>query len=86
MGDKKYDLTRRVVAHSQKEYVKGKTHINGLEGFSGYLKRQLTSGGVRRERLPAYLAEYVWRYNHREQQVKQQVNRLLKLIIQQYGF
>jgi hypothetical protein len=35
-------------------------HINGLEGFFGYLKRQLASrGGIRRERLPFYLAEYV---------------------------
>ena len=29
----------RIVNHGKKEYVKGKSHINGLEGFFGYLKR-----------------------------------------------
>ena len=38
-----------------------------IEGFWGYLQRQLRAkGGVRRERLPLYIAEYVWRYNHRD--------------------
>jgi transposase len=42
------------------------SHVKGLEGFWGYLKRWLAAkGGIRRERLPLYLAEYVWRYNHR---------------------
>lgn len=65
----------------KKEYVKGKNHINGLEGFWGYLKRQLASrGGIRKERLPYYLAEYVWRYNYRKLPVKKQVERLLNLV------
>jgi transposase len=58
----------RIVKHGQGQYSNGKgTHINGLEGFWGYLKRKLAAkGGIRRERLPLYLAEYVWRYNHRD--------------------
>jgi len=58
----------RIVKHRQGQYSNGKgTHINGLEGFWGYLKRKLAAkGGIRRERLPLYLAEYVWRYNHRD--------------------
>jgi len=40
----------RTVEHQKKEYTKGKNHINGLEGFWGYLKRQLASrGGIRRD-------------------------------------
>jgi len=71
----------RTVEHQKKEYVRGKNHINGLEGFFGYLKRQLASrGGVRRERLPFYLAEYVWRYNNRELTVEKQVKKLLNLV------
>ena len=71
----------RTVAHQKKEYVKGRNHINGLEGFWGYLKRQLASrGGIRREKLPLYLAEYVWRYNNRELTVKKQVEKLLNLV------
>ena len=71
----------RTVEHAKKEYVKGRNHINGLEGFWGYLKRQLASrGGIRRERLPLYLAEYVWRYNNRKLTVKKQINKLLNLV------
>jgi len=71
----------RTVEHQRKEYVKGRNHINGLEGFWGYLKRQLASrGGIRREKLPLYLAEYVWRYNNRKLTVEKQVNKLLSLV------
>ena len=71
----------RTVEHREKEYVRGKNHINGLEGFWGYLKRQLASrGGIRRERLPFYLAEYVWRYNYRKLPIEKQVKKLLDLV------
>ena len=71
----------RTVEHAKQEYARGKNHINGLEGFFGYLKRQLASrGGIRRERLPFYLAEYVWRYNHRDLPVEKQIQRLLNLV------
>jgi len=71
----------RAVEHGKKEYVRGKNHINGLEGFFGYLKRQLASrGGIRRERLRLYLAEYVWRYNNRDLPVEKQVEKLLNLV------
>jgi hypothetical protein len=44
----------RLVNHGEKQYSDGKgNHINGLEGFWGYLKRKLVSkGGIRREKLP----------------------------------
>ena len=71
----------RTVEHQKKEYAKGKNHINGLEGFFGYLKRKLAAkGGIRREYLTLFLSEYVWRYNYRHLTVNQQVNRLLKLV------
>lgn len=74
----------RVVKHRKKEYVdkNNKTnHINGLEGFFGFLKRQLASrGGIRREKLPLYLAEYVWRYNNRDLTIDQQIEKLLNLV------
>ncbi len=58
-------------------------HINGLEGFLGYLKRQLASrGGIRKERLPLYLAEYVWRYNNRDLTIEKQIDKLLNLVIE----
>jgi transposase len=71
----------RTVEHTKEEYVKGHSHINGLEGFFGYLKRQLASrGGIRKERLPYYLAEYVWRYNYRKMSIEKKVKRLLNLV------
>jgi len=71
----------RTVEHQKKEYAIGKNHINGLEGFFGYLKGKLAAkGGVRREYLSLFLSEYVWRYNYRQLMVDQKVNRLLKLL------
>lgn len=78
----------RLVNHSQKEYSDRKeNHINGLEGFWGYLKRKLAAkGGIRREKLPLYLGEYVWRYNHRNQNFKEQENRLFMLLNQYFRY
>lgn len=74
----------RLVAHGQGHYRSGPgTHINGLEGFWGYLKRRLAAkGGIRRARLPLYLAEYVWRYNHRKESIVRQRRRLMTLLTQ----
>lgn len=78
----------RLVNHSKNEYsdVKG-NHINGLEGFWGYLKRKLSAkGGIRKKKLPIYLGEYVWRYNHRNLSFKERENLLFKLIIDHCWF
>ena len=78
----------RLVNHSKNEYSDKKgNHINGLEGFWGYLKRKLAArGGIRRKRLPIYLGEYVWRYNHRKLSFKEQENLLFKLLIKHFRF
>ncbi len=72
----------RMVEHRKKEYSDKKgNHINGLEGFWGYLKRKLSAkGGIRREKMPLYLGEYVWRYNHRNLSLKNQEKSLFELI------
>jgi transposase-like protein len=50
-------------------------HNSGLEGFWGYIKRILAAkGGIRKERLHLYLSEYVWRYNYRKLNFKEQEN------------
>ncbi|NLH78517.1 MAG: IS1595 family transposase [Acidobacteria bacterium] len=78
-------FVHRLVNHGEKQYTDGKgNHINGLEGFWGYLKRKLASkGGIRREKLPLYLGEYVWRYNHRKESDMMKVRRILKLLEQE---
>jgi len=75
----------RTVEHRDKEYV-SKTnksnHINGLEGFWGYLKRKLAAkGGIQRKYLHLFLGEYVWRYNYRDLTTEEKANRLLKNVI-----
>jgi len=76
----------RTVEHGKKEYVKGKNHINGLEGFWGYLKRKLAAkGGVRRKYFYLFLGEYVWRYNYRKLEIKQKTDRLLNQIYTNFG-
>ncbi len=72
----------RLVNHGKQEYSDRKgNHINGLEGFWGYLKRKLAAkGGIRKSRLHLYLGEYVWRYNHKLLDLKEQENILYKLI------
>ena len=70
----------RLVKHYLGEYSDGQeNHINGLEGFWGYLKRRLAAkGGIRKERLPLYLAEYVWRFNHRNDSIETQKKLIMK--------
>ena len=77
----------RLVRHDNGEYSDRKGgHINGLEGFWGYLKRRLAArGGIRRERLPLFLAEYVWRYNHRKASISFQTRQLMKLLEHLYA-
>jgi len=71
----------RLVKHSKDSYVTNGNHINGLEGFWGYLKRKLAAkGGIRPSRLHLYLGECVWRYNHRYLDLKEQENYLIKLL------
>jgi len=73
----------RLVNHGERLlYSDGKgNHINGLEGFWGYLKRKLASkGGIRQEKLPLYLGEYVWKYNYRKENDNVKMKRIIKLL------
>jgi len=72
----------RLVNHGEGRYSDGKgNHINGMEGFWGYLKRKLASkGGVTRSRLPLYIAEYVWRYNHRTDPERVKIQKIIHLL------
>lgn len=69
------------VDHDGGELVRGDIHTNNIEGFWGILKRKLSCiGGMRRTNLHFFVAEIVWRFNHRNQILKEQENELLKLI------
>lgn len=48
-------------------FAAGRAHINGIEGLWGYAKRtHRLYHGVDRENFPVHLAEYEFRYNHRD--------------------
>ncbi len=80
-GVTKYGITHAYVDHDSGEFVRGDIHTNSIEGFWGYLKRNLaTVGGIRRERLPLFVGEFVWRFNYRQLSHEDQIERLLKLI------
>lgn len=56
------------VAHSHGEYVRGDAYTNTVEGYFSILKRGVngTYHHVSRAHLNRYLAEFDFRYNHRE--------------------
>lgn len=80
-GIKNFGIVHEYVDHHHGEFVRGTIHTNGIEGFWGYLKRHLALvGGVRHDRLPLFVGEFVWRYNQRTLTHQQQCDRVLKLL------
>ncbi|HUT99320.1 MAG TPA: hypothetical protein VM054_09625 [bacterium] len=52
-----------------------------LSNFWSYLRENLVGrGGIRYTRLPLYLAEYAWKFNHRKLSRDRKLNRLLNLL------
>jgi len=50
----------------QKDFAKGRTHINGIEGFWSYAKERLHKyHGVDQAHFPLYLKELEFRFNYR---------------------
>jgi transposase len=57
----------RRVRHSQRIYVEGDVHTNTVEGFFGHFKTDVrgTHHSISTRWLPGYLNEWVWKWNHR---------------------
>ncbi len=54
------------VFHSENEFARGKSHINGIESFRSYAKRRMAKfNGVPKEKFVLHLKESEWRWNHR---------------------
>jgi transposase len=64
------DLSRfgkHVPVDHREGFADGEAHINGIEGSWSYAKRlHRLCHGVDRDNFPVYLAEYEFRYNHRD--------------------
>lgn len=56
------------VQHAEKVYVVGNVHTNTIEGFWSLLKRGISGvyHSVSATHLQAYIDEYAFRYNHRD--------------------
>jgi transposase-like protein len=62
------DYNHGVVTHSKGEYVVGAIHTNTIESFWSLLKRGIVGSyhKVSKEHLPAYVAEFEFRFNNRK--------------------
>jgi ISXO2-like transposase domain len=56
------------VTHSKKEYVRGEIHTNTIENFFSVFKRGMRGNyqHCSEKHLHRYLAEFDYRFNHRE--------------------
>ena len=63
------------VNHSKNEFVSGRSHINGIEGFWGFAKSRLAKfKGIHKSTIYLHLKESEFRYNYRK-------HNLYKLIL-----
>jgi transposase-like protein len=66
------------VNHAENEFVRGRNHVNGIEGFWGYAKHRLVKfNGVKKELFELHLKECEYRFNLRGD--KDIYHNLLKL-------
>ena len=58
------------VDHSSNEFVRGKSHINGIEGFWGFAKSRLSRfRGMHKKTFYLHLKECEFRYNYRNENI-----------------
>lgn len=67
-----------IVTHSQDEYVRGDSHINGIEGFWSYAKAWMYHyRGVPKKYFHLYLKEIEFRFNHRNDNIFDIMSQLM---------
>lgn len=60
------------VHHGKNEFVRGKTHINGIESFWGYAKTRLSKyRGIPKNSFYLHLKESEFRFNYRHENIYQ---------------
>jgi len=81
----RHGYRHKTVDHQSYEYARGRITVNHIESFWGYIKRRFkVIGGIRKKYINLYLAEWVWRYNHRQWSREAKVNKLIKLLKDKY--
>lgn len=70
------------VDHGKEEYVNGKVHVNGIEGFWGLSKVNMkTYKGIKKKNWLYYLKEMEFRYNYRQLSHDEMVRKIINLLI-----
>jgi transposase-like protein len=72
-----------MIDHGNEEYVRDEgIHINGIEGFWGYLKeRLLKHHGVAKKNLIYYVKELEFRFNYRHLSTEHSMNKIIKILV-----
>jgi transposase-like protein len=72
-----YDHYR--VFHSENEFARGKSHVNGIESFWSFAKRRLAKfNGCASEHFVLHLKECEFRFNHRNEDLVPLVTNIFK--------
>jgi len=67
------------VQHGDDEFVRGKSHINGIESFWSFAKRRLVKfNGVPKHTFYLHLKETEFRFNHRRDKIYKTLLQLLR--------
>ena len=73
-----YDKHYRV-DHGKDEFVNGKAHINGIEGFWGFAKTRMSKyRGIDKRYFYLYLKECEFRYNYRNEDLCQKILKIVR--------
>lgn len=85
-GLKKQGFKHETIDHGKEEYVKlkrtKKVHINGIEGFWGWLKeRLLKHHGVAKGNLIYYVKELEFRFNNRHLSTDELVQKITRILM-----
>ena len=67
------------VHHGKNEFVRGNSHINGIESFWGYVKTRLVKfKGMDKKMCNLHLKECEFRFNHRGEDMYQILLKLFR--------
>lgn len=67
------------VFHSENEFARGKSHVNGIENFWSFAKRRLAKfNGCASAAFVLHLKECEWRYNHRNEDLLPLLKKLYR--------
>jgi transposase len=67
------------VHHAKHEFVRGKSHVNGIESFWSFAKRRLAKfNGISGHKFFRHLKECEFRFNHRHDNLGQALFKLMR--------